>query len=219
VGGAESRSGRLRRTNERRAEEGGGEGRSGIGELGLVPARAQPLEPEVEARIAFTRRDFARAMPPTRRRVREARTISSRTPIDATTVFCDHRTGAEVDPVPLLDGEDYWTTRQIDRIATIDVAAVDNASLRALDSAPRAVDLYAFLARELQYGPLDVPAARKTLLRGWLESRDAISLEAGEVAVKNSQLLMHRRTRRPLTWTAWPADPRILIADPPETPG
>lgn len=183
--------------------------------LGLVASAAATLAPEVEACIERTRRDRARAMPPTRRRAREAVSVLAESAdgyvlergrtIEA---FCDHLTGERLAPVPLMVGEAYWMNG-----AEIDVANVDDGSLRALEGATSPFDLRAFLARELQYGPLDVAAATKTLLRAWLEAHDALCLDAGTIAVENSQRVIER-TREAGPWTPWSRDARIVVRQP-----
>ena len=193
-----------------------------IARLGITPAPYQPFSPEVEQRITDTRTRLGRAMPPTRRAVRAAVTISEATPtgyraerqtIDASTVFCNYLTGEAIPPVPLLVGETYWMTGNGPIVATVDVADVEPGAESALAGMLHDVDLRAFLARELQYGPLDLARARSLLLRDWLDKRHALSLEAGPVAVANSQTLLDRRLG-PATWTPWPEDARIVLRAP-----
>lgn len=185
--------------------------------LGLVVSPESLRDTGTEARIAGTRREGIRAMPPTWRREREAVSVVG---LEGGTYvlergrrverFCDHRSGEPIAPVPLLVGETYWMHG-----TEIDVAQVTEADVAALAGARSAVDLVGFLALELQYGALDPARARARLLRGWLEARDALSIEAGPVAVANSQRLITRR-RGEVAWTPWSEDPRLLLAEPSE---
>lgn len=195
--------------------------------LGLTPAPRAEFAADAEQRIADVLPRIGRAMPPTRRHTRDAVYVSEVIPagyraehrtIDASTVFCNYQTGEAIPPVPLVVGEMYWMTGNCPIVATVDVADVPPGAESVLadilpgDARPT-IDLRAFLARELQYGPLDVDRARGILLRRWLAEHNAVSTEAGPIALANSQRMLERRLG-PGTWAPWPEDGRILLRTP-----
>lgn len=171
-----------------------------------ITALAVPPAPLPDPRAERLRVDPARAMPPTRRKVRYAGTVIAADAggytfergrrADAQTIFCDSATGEPTERVPLLLGETYWVTGEGPSLSTVDVAVVDAASLDALAPTRDAcaalgldtsiVDLRAFLARELQYGPLDAAASGRRLSAILFEQHEAVTTAAGSVALANS---------------------------------
>ncbi len=180
---------------------------------GLAPLAAGRPAPAVEPCTAAgeaLRVDRARPMPPTRRRTRRARTVTTiaadgvvsfddgaRT--DATTVFPDvtaEEGRALPGPASLIVGETYWTTGDGALVATVDVAAVPAstlaivapvyAELAALGLDTDLVPPDAFLARELQYGPIDLRAARRRLSALLLERSHSLTATAEVPALANS---------------------------------